>query len=308
MTEFMFVVANKYKLEKKLGSGSFGDVYLGTDVELHNEVAIKLELLKCKHPQLKDEFELYQKLIGDKKEEHEGISGIYYYGQEGDFNVLVMDCLGPSLEDLFNYCGRRFSLKTVLMLLNQMLKRLQFVHSKGYIHRDIKPDNFIMGNGEQSHVCYLIDFGLSQRYLNQNKEHISYSEDKSLTGTARYASLNNHLGIEQSRRDDMESLAYSVIYLLRGSLPWQGLHVAKGENRYNKIYSKKVEIPVSQLCENLPSEFGSFLSYCRNLKFDEEPKYDFWRHIFQQVAQNNSIIFDYEYDWIIKRKAEKELV
>ena len=144
-----------------------------------------------------------------------GITHIYYFGEQDDYNVMVMDYLGPSLEDLFQYHGKAFSIKTVLMLADQCLQILERVHDCGYIHRDIKPDNFVMGEGKNTFYVYMIDFGLAKKYRTETGEHIPYSENRSLTGTARYASINNHLGREQSRRDDLESLAYMFIYFLK---------------------------------------------------------------------------------------------
>ena len=134
---------------------------------------------------------------------------------------MVMELLGHSLEDLFQYCGRKFTLKTVCMLADQMISRLEYMHTNNFIHRDMKPDNFLMGNGNKRNVCYMIDFGLSKRYKDaKTGEHIPYRDNKSLTGTARYASVNTHIGIEQARRDDMESIGYILLYFLKGSLPW----------------------------------------------------------------------------------------
>lgn len=161
-----------------------------------------------------------------------------------------MDLLGPSLEDLFNFCSRRFTMKTVLMLADQMISRIEFVHNKNFIHRDIKPDNFLMGIGRHCNKVFLIDFGLAKKYRdNRTRQHIMYREDKNLTGTARYASINAHLGIEQSRRDDMESLGYVSMYFNRGSLPWQGLKAATKKQKYEKISEKKMSTPVEVLCK-----------------------------------------------------------
>ncbi|KAA8579278.1 hypothetical protein FQN60_009103 [Etheostoma spectabile] len=234
-----FIVGGKYKLVRKIGSGSFGDIYLAINITNGEEVAVKLESQKARHPQLLYESKLYKILQGGV-----GIPHIRWYGQEKDYNVLVMDLLGPSLEDLFNFCSRRFTMKTVLMLADQMISRIEYVHTKNFIHRDIKPDNFLMGIGRHCNKCldssvgkrkrslavsssqdpsfsglnqlFLIDFGLAKKYRdNRTRQHIPYREDKNLTGTARYASINAHLGIEQSRRDDMESLGYVLMYFNR---------------------------------------------------------------------------------------------
>jgi len=135
-------VARKFRVGPKIGSGSFGEIYAGTNVHTGEEVAIKLEPLKSKHPQLLYESKIYRVLQGGY-----GIPAVKWFGSEGDYNVLVIDLLGPSLEDLFNYCGKKFSLKTVLMLADQMLHRLEYMHSRSYIHRDVKPDNFLIGTG-----------------------------------------------------------------------------------------------------------------------------------------------------------------
>ena len=163
----------------------------------------------------------------------------------------------------------------------------------------------IMGTGRNSNTCYLIDFGLSKPWRTKHGKHTPYSEDRSLTGTARYASINNHLGREQSRRDDLESLAYSMLYFIKGSLPWQGLGCKEGEEKYDRIYKKKAGTSVSELCKGLPTEFASFLCYCRHLGFEEEPNYSFWRHVFEGVAKLNNIKYDGVFDWVVKRNAER---
>jgi len=215
-------VGNKYRLGRKIGSGSFGDIYLGANIASGEEVAIKLECVKTKHPQLHIESKFYKMMQGGV-----GIPSIKWCGAEGDYNVMVMELLGPSLEDLFNFCSRKFSLKTVLLLADQMISRIEYIHSKNFIHRDVKPDNFLMGLGKKGNLVYIIDFGLAKKYRDaRTHQHIPYRENKNLTGTARYASINTHLGIEQSRRDDLESLGYVLMYFNLGSLPWQGLKAA----------------------------------------------------------------------------------
>ncbi|CAN4086967.1 unnamed protein product [Withania somnifera] len=164
-------VGNKFRLGRKIGSGSFGEIYLGTNVQTNEEVAIKLENVKTKHPQLLYESKLYKILQGGT-----GVPNLKWFGVEGDYNVLVMDLLGPSLEDLFNFCSRKLSLKTVLMLADQMINRVEFVHAKSFLHRDIKPDNFLMGLGRRANQVYIIDFGLAKKFRDSTThQHIPYS-------------------------------------------------------------------------------------------------------------------------------------
>ncbi|ONK66589.1 uncharacterized protein A4U43_C06F9930 [Asparagus officinalis] len=284
-------VGNKFRLGRKIGSGSFGEIYLGTNVQTNEDVAIKLENVKTKHPQLLYESKLYRILQGGS-----------------DYNVLVMDLLGPSLEDLFNFCSRKLSLKTVLMLADQMINRIEFVHSKSFLHRDIKPDNFLMGLGRRANQVYVIDFGLAKKYRDTSThQHIPYRENKNLTGTARYASVNTHLGIEQSRRDDLESLGYVLMYFLRGSLPWQGLKAGTKKQKYEKISERKVSTSIEALCRGYPSEFASYFHYCRTLRFDDKPDYPYLKRIFRELFIREGFQFDYVFDWSILKYQQAQV-
>ncbi|XP_022873995.1 casein kinase 1-like protein 3 [Olea europaea var. sylvestris] len=297
------IVGGKFKLGRKVGSGSFGEIFMATHIDTFEIVAVKIENNKTKHPQLLYEAKLYNSLQGGS-----GIPGIKWSGVDGEDNVLVLDLLGPSLEDLFVYCRRKFSLKTVLMLADQMITRIEFVHAKGFLHRDIKPDNFLMGLGRKSNQVYIIDFGLAKRYRDSiTNRHIPYRENKNLTGTARYASCNTHLGIEQSRRDDLESLGYVLLYFLRGSLPWQGLKAATKKQKYDKICEKKLSTPIEMLCKSHPVEFASYFHYCHSLTFDQRPDYGFLKRLFRELFTREGYEFDYIFDWTILKYQQAKI-
>ena len=294
-------VGQKYRLGRRIGGGSFGEIYLGTNIVSGEEVAIKLESMKSKHPQLIYEAKLYTLLKGIV-----GIPVVKWYGKEGDFNVMVISLLGPSLEDLFNYCGRKFSLKSVLMIADQLITRIQYVHGKHFLHRDIKPDNFLAGIGHRSNILYIIDFGLAKKYWDSSTQlHIPYKDKKSLTGTARYASINTHIGIEQARRDDLESLGYVLMYFLRGSLPWQGIRCNDKREKYTLIMQKKQSVPLEELCSGFPVEFFKYLQYCRSLRFEEKPDYSFLKSLFKNLFAKMGFKYDYMYDWSVLNMQER---
>ena len=286
-------IAKNYVLGKKLGYGSFGEIFEGKELKTGRRVAIRLELARAKHPQLQYEYRLYHALAGGA-----GIPAVHWFGTEGAYKVLVMDRLGKSLEQLFTQCGRTFSLKTTLMLADQMLARMEYVHRKQFIHRDIKPDNFLVGQGPFENVVFLIDYGLAKRYIDPtNQEHIPFRDDKQLTGTARYASLHAHLGYEQSRRDDLEALGYLWLYFLRGKLPWQGLAGSNGNDKYNKIRDMKQQLSLKELCKDVPREFYDYFKRVRQLEFDETPNYAGLRRLLGALMQKEGLAMDYQWDW-----------
>ncbi|KAI0029341.1 kinase-like protein [Vararia minispora EC-137] len=280
------VVGNHFRVGKKIGEGSFGV-----------PVAIKFEPRKSDAPQLRDEYRSYRTLNGTL-----GVPQVHHFGQEGLHNVLAIDLLGPNLEDLFDMCGRQFSIKTVCMAAKQMITRIQSVHDKSLIYRDIKPDNFLVGvpGTKNANIIHLIDFGMAKHYRDpKTKVHIPYRERKSLSGTARYMSINTHLGREQSRRDDLESLGHVFMYFLRGGLPWQGLRAATNKQKYEKIGEKKQSTPIVELCEGFPEEFAIYMNYVRKLGFEESPDYDFLRELFTKVLKGTGEVEDGVYDWML---------
>jgi len=288
-------IAGKYKLGRRIGQGSFGKCYVGTDLQSGQEVAVKLEPAKTKNPQLLAEAKLYQQLAGGL-----GVPAVHWSGTSGDVNAMAIDLLGTSLEDLFKENNRRFSLKTTVMLGDQMINRLEYMHSKSTIHRDVKPDNFVIGVGQRANLLHVIDLGLSKKYRNpKTLQHIPYGEKSSLTGTARYASINTHLNIEQSRRDDLESVAYVLLYFVRGGLPWQGLKANSKKEKYQKILERKMLAPIDMIRGSAPEEFGVFLQYCRSLKFEEKPNYSYLQKLLRGALARNKITYDLKFDWSV---------
>lgn len=300
------VIAGHYQIAQKIGEGSFGIIFKGHDL-LHGQlpVAIKFESRRSDAPQLRDEFRAYkllntqqQRLARSGDNRHVvGVPKVYYFGQEGYYNILVIQLLGPSLEDLFEWCGRRFSIGCVAHIAKQMVQRVQFLHENGLIYRDIKPDNFLVGATNDDNIIYMVDYGMVKQYRDpKTLVHIPYKERKSLSGTARYMSINTHLGREQSRRDDLESLGHVFVYFLKGELPWQGLKAATNKLKYEMIGERKQKIPVETLCSGLPIQFAQYMQYVRQLKFEQDPDYDYLVGLFDQVIQDHPS--QYAYDWM----------
>ena len=279
----------KYQCIKKLGEGSFGLIY---EAIYNNEhFALKFEDLRRNNNLLEAEASIMNYLKGPN------IPSVRSFGTSGNYNVLIMQLMGRSLEDLIND-KKTFSIKTVCLLGYQMINVLEYIHDKHYVHRDIKPDNFVMGLDSLSKKLYLLDFGLAKKYRSSTTlVHYPLINKKKLTGTARYASINAMRGYEQSRRDDLEAVGYVLMYFLRGSLPWQGLAGKNKEERYKKILNKKLDTSAYDLCEGYPNEFETYIDYTRKMEYVEQPDYNRIRKFFLKILEKEGQNFDYIYDW-----------
>ncbi|KAF7302416.1 Kinase-like protein [Mycena chlorophos] len=290
----------RYRLGESIGSGTYGEVYTAVDVLCGEEVAIKTERVDALETTLEKEFAVYKAVSGG-----EGVPDIKWFGIDGDYRALVLDLLGPSLSQYFHQSERKmFSLKTVILLADQMITRIEHVHSRGLVHHDIKPGNFVMGLGQHASQVYIIDFGSSTPFRDpETLAHIPYSEDtreEALTRNFRYGSINSHLGVMRTRRDDLEGLAYVWVYWLRGTLPWFGLRAQKISMRRGRILAKMRSFPVKRLTHSLPDEFAEYIEYTRALGFDEQPDYAYLRRLFRDVAAREGFEYDGVFDWTAK--------
>jgi len=273
------IIASRFRLIKKLGKGSFGVAYESVDLLTNNHCAIKLERKKDNRNLNvnKREIAILEQLSSCNR-----VPSLIWHGMYKQYSVMAMELQGMNLSDLYELCGRQFSLKTGIYILIECLKCIQEVHSMGIVHRDIKPQNFILDHNPLSNKVHVIDFGLSSWYLNAMDEHIPHSRC-SPVGTARYASINNHAGVHQTRRDDLESIGYMVIFFLKGELPWQGIREAKRVKKWKKIQNKKESVSNSTLTQNLPLEFCHYLETVKRLRFEEEPNYEKLIKVFKKL-------------------------
>jgi serine/threonine protein kinase len=278
------IVANKYRLTKKIGEGSFGKIYLATykdnkerldeksstSVITSDVFAIKI-MTSNNERYIINELSIYEKIKGIKN-----VPSLYESGKEGKYNYMVMELLEQSLEDLRKSYGEQMSLKVVIHLSLQMLIIIEQIHEKGIIHRDLKPANFLLKTNESNiSEIYLIDFGLARCFLDDKQRHYSLITNEDIVGTRRYMSINTHQGISSSRRDDIESFVYIMMFLYYGGLPWQNQKSVKD------VVTIKEE---SKWSMEVVGEFILILIYARNLGFTDKPNYIYIRNVLNNLA------------------------
>tara|TARA_Y100000389_G_scaffold92281_1_gene88926 strand:+ start:2603 stop:3439 length:837 start_codon:yes stop_codon:yes gene_type:complete len=276
----MTLIGNKYEIHNIIGEGTFGRVFKGINIRTKENIAIKIQY-KDISKVLRHEAKIYQHL-----KDVSGVPQIRNFGSESGFNYLIIDLLDTSL------LGCTLIKEQTIKYMISAVNIIEHIHNKGIIHRDIKPDNFLIKTSSQT--LYIIDFGLSKCFLDSNQKHIVERKDRKLVGTAKFSSLNVHNGIESSRRDDIEAICYSFINLFGKKLPWEEIieyyKKDNSENKleityelYDKIKDKKNE-PLNWL-HDIPGEFLTILLYCRQLKFDEKPNYNYIRKMLNNLLQ-----------------------
>ncbi|KAH7837637.1 hypothetical protein Vadar_016150 [Vaccinium darrowii] len=289
-----------YRRDRKLGKGGFGQVFVGRLVcgEIGAaEVALKFEHKKgFNRPPF--EWKVCNSLRGCP-----GVPQLHYSGPQDDYYVMIMDMLGPSLLELFESCYRRMSVETVACIAIEAISILKVIHSRGYVHGDIKPDNFLLGppRTADERNLFLVDFGLATRWRDcMTGLHVKYDQRLDVfSGTTCFASVHAHLGRIASRRDDLESLAYTLIFLLHGHLPWEDY---RGPDNGFHVCKKKMESNPSTLCLFCPPQFRLFVEHVLNLKFDEKPDYAEYISLFEVVVNQNP------YLWPIDTEGPQKLV
>ncbi|CAG9314967.1 unnamed protein product [Blepharisma stoltei] len=288
------IFLEKYRIESVLGSGGFGEVYKAKDLKHNRYVAIKIDITR------KNQVVLEAKILS-ALQGGEGIPKLYESGRNEDISYMVMQLLGKNLGSIQKEQGGKFDIGTTVSVALQILSRLEYIHHKGYIHRDIKPQQFLLSLDEKS--IYLVDFGLSQKYVYDN-HHLAFQNHCSKVGNSTFASLNDHTGLRQSRRDDLESLAYMLIYMYKGSLPWSHTSKTTSANRWQQVLNIKSGITVTDLCECCPHNFEVFLNYVRNLRFEETPDYFYLKSLLEDIRNKEKVAENY-FVWLNKEETKK---
>ena len=291
------IIFGKYIIIKAIGKSAYSSVFLGKCINGKKYVAIKVQERNAKISQLeKEAFYLYR-LKGL------GIPKIISFGHSGKYNILVETLLGKTIDKLFNMNQNpQRKMKDLCMAAVQIIDRIQYIHSKNIIHQDIKPENFLVGNPDTS-IIYIIDFGISKKFRSSRTgKHINFSKNNKFNGTFNFSSIHSMKGIEMTRRDDLESIGYMLIYLIKGKLPWSKYERGELGERFKNIFNMKYNIMNSKLCEMLPFEFCQYMDYVKSLKFDEEPNYIYLRNLFLSILDKMNEKYDLKFSWIKNKK------
>lgn len=289
--------------DRKLGNGAFGHVYLGKKIRDNEIIAVKIEKNEKNEKNSKSMLKLEYCILKHINHNCIGVGFPYTYNfiEIDNYRFLVTSVLGKNLYELLRLCNGRFSVRTTLMIGIQMIDRIEHLHKSHYIHRDIKPENFLVGINGHKDIIHLIDFGLSTKYISSKTlKHRKININCGPVGTLRYMSINTLQGVSQSRRDDMESIGYVLIYFLNGKLPWQGLNISNKKKRYSKTLHIKKQTPIGKLCKDLPKCIYSYMMYSRSLKYDADIDYDHLRNLFIDEMFERDINYNCSWDWLSK--------
>lgn len=301
LTTLIGTELNGYTVTKYISSGSFGHVFSAKNNKTNESVALKIPIInkeKDGERWLIEEAKIYNALHKQKSEDDEncGLANIKILSNKTlNKKIMIMDLLGPSLESIL--CkNKKFTIKSIILIAIQLINTMKYIHDRGYIHRDIKPDNFVIDN-KNGEKIYCIDFGLAKKYIKRNNEHISFVKNNKFCGTARYASIAAHKGYTQSRKDDLEAIGYMLIYLFRGKLPWEGIKHKDKKEKYRLILEKKESISDEELCKQLPREFLVYFKYVRNMDFEEVPPYKAFIKMFKKLFDSKNFK-NSRLDWV----------
>ena len=296
------IIFKKYKILNLISEGVFGGIYLVINEKTSEHFAMKIEKRDSRFKLLQQEGYNLFSVKGL------GIPELISFGRISNYNILIEELLGKSLNQMFIENNFKFSLKDICLISIQLIERIELIHSKTLIHRDIKPENFLIGY-KNPNIIYLTEFGLCAKYCSsKTKKHILPGFRGTFTGTLRYSSANAQRGNQQSRRDDLESLGYTILFFMKGKLPWMNLeHIINEKELYLKTYSMKKFITVERLCRGLPPEIAEYFKYVKLLKFQEEPNYDYLRNLFKDLLKKNGFE-DYEsltFSWVTPSNLSK---
>jgi len=290
-------ICHKYLLTKFINEGSFGKIYVAHNTATEVDYAAKIEVLRYSDSKFYETLVREAKILFELKGQL-GFPKMIYFLKDSRHSFMIITLLSDNLEDIFNLCKKQFTLYTVLFLAIQMLARLEALHLEGYIHRDIKPDNFLFGLEEKHDLLHLIDFGLSKKYLDNDGKHIPFKKNLSMVGTPRYTSIHSHLGYEHSRRDDLESLGYIMIMFAKGNLPWMNIKIESKSEKHKRIAEIKMTTSNEDLCDGLPKEFLYYMNHVKNLNFTDKPNYDYLKGLFRDLNKNLFTGKNITLDWM----------